>query len=122
MSTLEIAAKNCLFNCGGPIEAEDTTDGLAYVMVRRTDFDALQLALAKKDHLINHPVIVTADRYKGFAVAVHDQEPDGKVACLLENGNVWWYPIETVRLSTWKELPRSNRRTYLAWRGINTIR
>lgn len=44
---LEIAAKECLKNNGGPIDADDTVDGQAYIMVRRVDFDALEAAWKK---------------------------------------------------------------------------
>lgn len=39
------AAQACLTTNGGPIDAEDTCDGEAYVMVRRSDFDALDAAV-----------------------------------------------------------------------------
>lgn len=45
MSELFKAARSCLEKNGGPIDAEETRDGQAYVMVRRVDFDALEVAV-----------------------------------------------------------------------------
>lgn len=44
------------------------------------------------------PVTVDCPRYKGPGTAVTDNQcPPDKVAVLLENGNVWWYPMESCR-------------------------
>lgn len=44
------------------------------------------------------PVTVDCPRYKGPGTAVTDNQcPPDQVAVLLENGNVWWYPMEACR-------------------------
>jgi hypothetical protein len=41
-STIRDALHTLLIMNGGPIDAEDTVDGVDYVMVRRSDFDRIQ--------------------------------------------------------------------------------
>lgn len=90
-------------------------------MVRRKDFDALQYAMAEKSHLLG-PVFVNSPRLPRSRRRREGRgEPDDKVACLLENGNVWWYPVKDVKRALWSELPRSNRRAYLRRKGYKTL-
>lgn len=69
----------------------------------------------------NTPVMVNADHYKGPGVAHNSASrdvPPHLLAVLLENGNIWHYPIEQCHPTKWKDMPASNRRQYLNWRGI----
>jgi len=48
----------------------------------------------------NTVVLVACPQYHGEAIVSHNNEdvrPD-QLACLLENGNVWWYPLDTITL------------------------
>jgi hypothetical protein len=46
------------------------------------------------------PVMVNCNRYVGPGLAVRDAQcPLDQVAVVLENGNVWWYPLESVQPS-----------------------
>ena len=49
LAVMRGAVQATLSNNGGPIDAEDTVDGIAYVMVRTEDFGALESALAPDD-------------------------------------------------------------------------
>ena len=49
LAVMRGAVQATLSNNGGPIDAEDTVDGIAYVMVRTEDFGALESALTPDD-------------------------------------------------------------------------
>lgn len=50
LDEIRTMAKRAITRNGGPIDAETTTDGQAYVMVRRDDFDALAAEVANTDY------------------------------------------------------------------------
>jgi len=44
-----------------------------------------------------HGQIVRVDckgRYEGYGIVERQDEPPDKLAVRLENGNVWWYPLD----------------------------
>jgi hypothetical protein len=71
-------------------------------------------------------VLVNAPRYKGYGLAVNnDDVPADQCAVLLENGNTWHYPIETVTPVPKKDyplLPPYVRRQKLAHHGKHPVR
>ncbi|HYG24473.1 MAG TPA: hypothetical protein VEH04_16970 [Verrucomicrobiae bacterium] len=71
------------------------------------------------------PVRVYSARYKGFGVVVKEQTDPSMLPVKLENGNVWWYPVEDCQARTWGQvnvLDPSLRRAYLRWHGRQTFR
>lgn len=59
-----------------------------------------QLKLWKQQYLPHLTVVnVDCERFKGQAIVVADSDcaPEN-VDCRLENGNTWWYPIESVTI------------------------
>ena len=48
LDKIRTMAKRAIIRNGGPIDAETTVDGHAYVMVRRADFDALAAEVENK--------------------------------------------------------------------------
>lgn len=65
------------------------------------------------------PVHVNSTRYTGFGVRLlEDNEPPDHLAVLLENGNVWWYPIEACRPVAWREVDAATRRRWLTYNGV----
>ncbi len=77
------------------------------------------LVLAKLQLFPLHkPVIVNCPRYRGHGVRVPDHgEPPEQIAVRLENGNVWWYPIENCQPAQWSHIHPADRRSYLNYRG-----
>ncbi len=69
----------------------------------------------------NSAVYVAAPQYKGFGIVAFQGEglefPD-RLSVLLENGNVWSYPVEDCRPANLSELPRSTRLACLRANGI----
>jgi hypothetical protein len=64
-------------------------------------------------------VKVNCDRYHGYGFIVRNSDcPPHVVPVKLENGNTWWYPIESVMpVEAAKSVPRSNRRSKLKHHG-----
>lgn len=49
-------------------------------------------------------VLVNCSRYHGHGIAVTDNQcPPDQIAVRLENGNVWWYPLEACRPWVWDD-------------------
>lgn len=64
-------------------------------------------------------------QHRFFGIVMGDGDcPADKIPCLLENGNVWWYPIEGVRLIEGgaKCWPRWVKETKLRWLRADTER
>lgn len=52
----------------------------------------------------------------------NDDVPADQCGVLLENGNTWWYPLETVAPAfVLRAVPRSVRRLKLAHHGIHPV-
>lgn len=67
-------------------------------------------------------VSVCCPRYNGYGfVVLSDSVQADQLAVILENGNVWHYPIACCRRVSLSEVPGSNRRSYLRHRGINVL-
>jgi len=62
-------------------------------------------------------VYVKSSRYRGYGIVVRYDEPADRLSVLLENGNVWQYPIEDCRRVPWKQADQPSRRSYLRHRG-----
>ncbi len=64
-------------------------------------------------------VKVDCERFRGHGITIFQGEaPPDHVAVLLENGNTWWYPIESVvPVTNLRDVPRSVRRMKLRLRG-----
>lgn len=64
-------------------------------------------------------VRVDCARFRGFGFAVVDGDcPPCKLAVMLENGNTWWYPIDSVvPVTDLRLVPRTVRRAKLRWSG-----
>jgi hypothetical protein len=76
---------------------------------------------AERKAMFRHRMFVWVDcyKYRGHGVILlSDDPPPHVVAVLLENGNTWWYPIETVvPVTDLRKVPRSVRRLKLRWHG-----
>lgn len=65
-------------------------------------------------------VRVNDARFRGIGMvsAYSSEVPPHKLPVRLENGNVWWYDLESiVEIVAAKEVPRSVRRMKLRWHG-----
>ena len=65
-------------------------------------------------------VLVNDDRFKGIGMvcAYSSEIPPHKLPVRLENGNVWWYDLESiVEVVAAKDAPRLVRRMKLRWSG-----
>lgn len=69
---------------------------------------------------IGSMVYVDCPRYRGYGLVTADSEcRDENLPVRLENGNVWWYPVDAcTRIRDMKSLPRYARRIKLEFHGI----
>lgn len=52
------------------------------------------------------PVRIHDVRFKGYGLVLADEScPMDKLSVLLENGNIWWYPLENCSTATRSECP-----------------
>lgn len=65
-------------------------------------------------------VYVNCPQYKGYGIVSADSDcRDDKLPVRLQNGNTWWYPVEScTRTKEMKQLPRYARRMKLEFHGI----
>lgn len=69
---------------------------------------------------IGSMVYVDCPRYQGYGLVTADSGcRDENLPVRLENGNVWWYPVDAcTRIRDMKSLPRYARRIKLEFHGI----
>ena len=65
-------------------------------------------------------VYVDCAQYKGHGIVSADRDcRDDRLPVRLQNGNVWWYPVEAcTRIKDMKALPRYARRMKLEFHGV----
>ena len=69
-------------------------------------------------------VKVNAPSYKGYGIVMATGECDtDKLAVMLENGNTWWYPVESCeRIADMKQVPAYARRQKLKLHGCYKLK